>query len=272
MKLDKKTVFCILFGILIATYIWFLMPCGLPVGKELEKADWLSFWGSFVSFSGTITLGIVAWKQTQNANQIAEEAQQLSKKTLEWEFEKSYPYVMVKTATLVRIENTQINPDVLKTDQYRVSTVTPISGENKGIETNIITLFFYDSEKEAKLLKEFAIQITFENLSEKVIQSICVEKITANLFVNNSETTTTREYNIKSTLNESNAILPHKNMFFNIVIASNCEYLNSTIFQHPTAFTILLKVKTLKSSYFQEVKLDCVCSIIVSKYKFNIKY
>lgn len=52
----------ILFG---ATYYFFAFNIGLPAGKDIKPEHWLSFWGAFLSFSGSLYLGYVAIQQNK---------------------------------------------------------------------------------------------------------------------------------------------------------------------------------------------------------------
>lgn len=57
------------------SYIWFAMIKGIfPAGDNLQKGDWLSFWGSFLSFAGSLILGIIAVWQNNRANELNERA------------------------------------------------------------------------------------------------------------------------------------------------------------------------------------------------------
>ena len=216
-------------------------------------------------------LGIVAWKQTKKANKTAEESHALSKKMLDAEFEKKYPYVIVKKHNLVEYDNTNINVSVFTKESYRISTETPIFGENKGIKSNKISLFFYDFKQDINKLKQFGLQLTLQNYSETVIQSIKIEKIISILIFKNLEPPTIKTFDINDSfgLSESNVIMPHENMYYNINIASNYEYLNSNIFQSNTTFKMLIKVNTLKNSYRQEIRIFEGITP-VTEYKFNI--
>ena len=54
------TFFSILFIFLmiVGTHYWFTTSKGtISVGSNLEKADWLTFWGGFLGFLGTCLLG-----------------------------------------------------------------------------------------------------------------------------------------------------------------------------------------------------------------------
>lgn len=273
MKLNKWIIGLILTTIFIGTYLWFIVPLGLPTGVGLEKSDWLSFWSSFLSFSGTIILGIVAWQQTKKANATAEEAHKLSEKMLDVEFERNYPYVIINKSTIFEKETSDINIEVFKKDLHRISKKIPTDGEYKGAEINTISIFFYDEEQDVNKLKEFVLNVAFQNYSETIIQSIKVEKVVSNLFFKEEEKAQRiNEFIIEDSfqLSESNAIMPYENMYFDIIIASNYEFLNNNIFKYPTSFKILIRVNTLRNSYLQEISLDYMGAVTVPTYKFNL--
>ena len=52
--------------IFLGTYFSFAYNIGFTPGANLNNQDWLSFWGSFLSFSGSLYLGYVAIKQNEN--------------------------------------------------------------------------------------------------------------------------------------------------------------------------------------------------------------
>jgi hypothetical protein len=59
-------VFAVPLGV---SYIWFIYDGFIPIGN-LDKSNWLSFWGSFLAFYGTFFLGIVAiWQNKQAGEQ-----------------------------------------------------------------------------------------------------------------------------------------------------------------------------------------------------------
>ena len=62
-------VICIL--IYIITYA-FMMPSNGPfyVGDGLSKSDWLTFWGGYLSFIGTVSVAIVAMTQSSYHNEM----------------------------------------------------------------------------------------------------------------------------------------------------------------------------------------------------------
>ncbi len=74
----KKTIVKILFalGVFVVLYFltWWIFISDGPfcTGVNIEKSDWLMFWGSFLAFAGTTFLGCVSYLQTQKANEINE--------------------------------------------------------------------------------------------------------------------------------------------------------------------------------------------------------
>lgn len=73
--------------VFICTYIWFVISGPVPVGEDLEKSDWLTFWGGFLSFTGSIVLGIVAVLQNIQANETNKRTIDDNRRMREIEFE-----------------------------------------------------------------------------------------------------------------------------------------------------------------------------------------
>lgn len=71
----------------ICTYVWFVISGPVPVGKNLEKSDWLTFWGGFLSFAGSVALGVVAVIQNKQANDTNKKAIAENRRQREIEFE-----------------------------------------------------------------------------------------------------------------------------------------------------------------------------------------
>ena len=53
-------------------WLWFITDGNIATGTELDKSDWLSFLGAFLTFIGTMFLGTVALWQNKKANKISE--------------------------------------------------------------------------------------------------------------------------------------------------------------------------------------------------------
>jgi hypothetical protein len=54
---------------IVVSYIWFTYNGFIPIG-DIDKGNWLSFWGGFLAFYGTFFLGMVAiWQNKQSAEQ-----------------------------------------------------------------------------------------------------------------------------------------------------------------------------------------------------------
>lgn len=73
-----KVIFVLLI-IYIATWMFFVSDGCIPTGINLDKKDWLSFWGEFLGFAGTALLGYVALLQTKRADEINERLIKLEK-------------------------------------------------------------------------------------------------------------------------------------------------------------------------------------------------
>lgn len=67
IKTHKNQILWLIALILIfaATYIFFANNLGLSAGESLDTQDWLSFWGAFLSFGGSLYLGYVAIQQNK---------------------------------------------------------------------------------------------------------------------------------------------------------------------------------------------------------------
>ena len=81
----KKIVLVILFLLVIGgTYLWFVVfPLRWPrLSFRTGNYNWLSFWGSYISFVGTITLGYVAYWQSTKAHKLNEQSQKIQKASL----------------------------------------------------------------------------------------------------------------------------------------------------------------------------------------------
>ena len=70
-------VIIVLVAAYFAVYYVFFGDGLLTAGKDLHKSDWLSFLGSYLSFVGTILLGIVAIYQNNRANMLNQQMQKL---------------------------------------------------------------------------------------------------------------------------------------------------------------------------------------------------
>ncbi len=99
-------------GILIS-YFWFATNGFIPAGN-IGKANWLSFWGSFLAFFGTVFLGLVSIWQNDNAKQATEKANAISEQMLKYE-EKSRnrPFVILSDTSVYEKTVCEIatNPD-----------------------------------------------------------------------------------------------------------------------------------------------------------------
>lgn len=87
---DKKygaKIFIALLSIFVITYLWFIFHGGLPTGEDLNKGDWLAFWGSFLSFGGSVVLGSVSVWQNIQANETNQRAIIENRRVLQIQFE-----------------------------------------------------------------------------------------------------------------------------------------------------------------------------------------
>lgn len=75
-----KYVFLAVLTLIIVYFIIYIIFYGdgvLSTGKDLDKSDWLSFLASYLSFAGTISLGIVAIYQNIRADKLNQQMQML---------------------------------------------------------------------------------------------------------------------------------------------------------------------------------------------------
>lgn len=65
-KYRRYIIYIVLFLALLYLIIWLLFTIDgiLPLGKGLDKSDWLSFVGNFLGFSGAFLLGVVVFYYT----------------------------------------------------------------------------------------------------------------------------------------------------------------------------------------------------------------
>lgn len=77
----------VLLLLFVITYLWFIVRGGLPTGDGLNKRDWLAFWGSFLSFGGSVLLGAVSVWQNVQANETNEKMLKESQRLSQVEFE-----------------------------------------------------------------------------------------------------------------------------------------------------------------------------------------
>lgn len=90
------------------SYLWFALPIGFPAG-QIEKANWLSFWGSFLAFFGTIFLGLVSIWQNENAKQATEKANAISEQMLKYEEEsRNRPFVILSDTSVYEKKKNEI--------------------------------------------------------------------------------------------------------------------------------------------------------------------
>lgn len=86
--------------ILVGTYLWFIAQGIFPTGDSLTKSDWLAFWGGFLSFSGSVVLGVVAVWQNSKANETNEKMLKETQRLGQVEFEND-----IKRDQYIRVIN-----------------------------------------------------------------------------------------------------------------------------------------------------------------------
>ena len=79
---------------LLTSYFVFAFNGFIPAG-EVGKASWLSFWGGYLAFFGTVFLGLVTVWQTNRANEQASEAHKTNLKLLSIEEHSRSPYLEI---------------------------------------------------------------------------------------------------------------------------------------------------------------------------------
>ena len=118
--------------IFILTYFWFIFEGCFPVGENLEKSHWLGFWAGFLSFVGTVFLGVVALWQNDKANELNNIITSINDRSLRIEEEKLYPFL---TATTYKDDLTKRQVD----DEINLEEITASKSFSRG---GIISLSF----------------------------------------------------------------------------------------------------------------------------------
>lgn len=80
---------------LAVSYFVFAFNGFIPAG-EVGKDTWLSFWGGFLAFYGTVFLGIVAVWQTGRASQQTDAANDLTRRLLSIEEQSRTPFLEIR--------------------------------------------------------------------------------------------------------------------------------------------------------------------------------
>lgn len=104
LKRNKYIIIFLLLPVLVICM--FLINGFLPLGVQLNRSDWLLFWGSVLAYIGTVFLGWLAIKQNkqiQNSNDdwqikffdIEKRTLELNQKLIELEESKHTPYIIV---------------------------------------------------------------------------------------------------------------------------------------------------------------------------------
>ena len=81
----KKIVLIIIFLlVIVGTYLWFVVfpLCWPRLSFPTGGYNWLPFWGSYISFLGTITLGYVAYWQSTKAHELNKQSQKIQEASL----------------------------------------------------------------------------------------------------------------------------------------------------------------------------------------------
>lgn len=90
---NVKKMSLFLFGVYIVIYFFFVGKDAIPPGVGLEKKDWLSFLGSYLSFAGTLFVCYITLSQNKVFMQRAEEQKR------EDRFNKIQPILSVEVTT-----------------------------------------------------------------------------------------------------------------------------------------------------------------------------
>ncbi len=104
--MKEKKYLLIFFTLPVVIIIMFLFDGFIPLGIQLQRSDWLVFWGATLGYVGTIILGWLAIKQNRKTNTLNDEWQarfiELNKKSLELsqhlieiEEERQTPYITI---------------------------------------------------------------------------------------------------------------------------------------------------------------------------------
>lgn len=69
----------------VLIYLYFLRNVGFPTGPGLGKEAWLSFFGTYLSFSGTLLMSVAVYRQDRRLARLSfEQAKAGLKNTVEW--------------------------------------------------------------------------------------------------------------------------------------------------------------------------------------------
>lgn len=276
MNINWRKILGVLILVLLSSYLWFVMPNFFPPGKGLNESDWLSFWGSFLSFSGTVVLGIVAWKQTikandiaKKSNEVAKEAHNLSKKLVNIELEKLYPYIIIDECFIDKREYSNAHINISQRINFSRSTIKIKKG--KSVEIPTIKIMYIDNSVESKYF-DHSLTMSIKNCSETVIHSIKIKKIETILFLE-EEKSKEESFEIKEEvgLTNYNAIMPNNEIYLSVSIISNVESLRKLNFIAPTTIILFLEVNTLYNTYEQEIMFESTFDDVIPKYKFEKK-
>ena len=97
VKMDKKYIvlLILIFVIpLLVSYFVFAFNGFIPSG-DVSKDTWLSFWGGYLTFYGTVFLGIIAIWQNNRAKEQADKANELNEQLMNLEAKSKIGYFEV---------------------------------------------------------------------------------------------------------------------------------------------------------------------------------
>jgi len=98
---------------LLVSYFWFAFN-GFITAGDIDKNHWLTFWGGFLAFYGTVFLGLVAIWQNEKSSKIAHEANELSKKLVEIQKNRDINDKLIMVDITNTIDSTPTNHIYLK--------------------------------------------------------------------------------------------------------------------------------------------------------------
>ena len=191
--------------IYLVIYLLFIFEGPFPVGKGIQKSDWLNFTSAFLSLFGTLVISFVVYFQNRSFNQIENERIRRSQlpyakifkaddTQIKKEFRKDNKGYHVDCATLRKEGNTlkwfgrEVNGGVTLFDQAKISYAAIYGIKNFGIGTAMkIKLKYnneiYDFKNHLKVDDYILFRIDLDSL-EKKTQSITLEFIFYDIYDN----------------------------------------------------------------------------------------
>jgi len=175
-KWKEKTIFIKIgfSGLIIYCLIWFwfIIDGPIPVGKTLTKGDWLLFFGSFLSFAGTILLGIIALKMNKKMVQINENMARMNEDLLRVNL-----YDKASNIVISAKKHETINKYFDKESEI---------GSLYYIDPKVLYISFHEHKISRMNRREsYAFLFEIENCSKNMIKEIQIDKFSIDWIITN---------------------------------------------------------------------------------------